>query len=111
MPVQTTTASLADVDTYRLPDGPKLNLGCGPVQPAGWVNVDGSNRAWFAARLAPVDRVLTSLGILPATEYGPQVTVFDLRGKLPYADGSVACIYSGELWEHLEVPDAANLTA
>ena len=28
---------------YIFPGGPKLNLGCGPVQPEGWINIDGSN--------------------------------------------------------------------
>ncbi len=94
-----------------VPDGPRLNLGCGPVQPEGWVNVDGSHRAWFASRLAPIDRLLVRLGLFPPTEYGPQVTVLDLRKRLPWADCTVGCVYSGELWEHFELPDATRLTA
>jgi hypothetical protein len=33
-----------------LPPGPKLNLGRGPVQLQGWINVDGSNRACESQR-------------------------------------------------------------
>jgi predicted SAM-dependent methyltransferase len=93
-----------------LPRGHKLNLGCGPVQPAGWVNIDASNRAMLASRLWPLDQLLVRLGLLPPTEYGPNVTVHDLQKPLRYADGSVACIYAGELWEHFRYADAARLT-
>ena len=93
-----------------LPPGLKLNLGCGPVQPPGWVNIDGSNRAILASRFPLVDRALVRAGVLRRTEFGPQVTIHDLTKPLPYADGSIACIYAGELWEHFELPDAAKLT-
>ncbi|HXH26026.1 MAG TPA: methyltransferase domain-containing protein [Vicinamibacterales bacterium] len=94
-----------------LPAGLKLNLGCGPVQPRGWVNVDGSNRAWLASRLPWLDRALTRLGVLPRTEFGPDVAVVDLLERFPWPPGSVACIYAGELWEHFEYPDAVRVTA
>lgn len=94
-----------------LPQGLKVNLGCGPIQPEGWVNVDGSNRAWLASRLWPLDRALVALGVLPKTEFGRNVKVHDLFKPLPFADGSVACVYAGELWEHFEYADAAKLTA
>ena len=96
---------------YPLPPGPKVNLGCGPVQPAGWVNVDGSNRAWLANRLSVLDRLLTKLGLLAPTEFGRQVKIHNLYKPLPFADNSVSCIYAGEVWEHFEYPDAVRLTA
>jgi predicted SAM-dependent methyltransferase len=95
---------------HSLPPGPKLNLGCGPVQPSGWINVDGSNRARLAAKLPWVDRMLSAAGIIPRTEFGPHIEVLDLLKPLPYKDNSVACIYSGEVWEHFEYPDAIRLT-
>lgn len=101
----------AESRSETLPAGPKLNLGCGPVQPAGWINVDGSNRARLAARVPWLDRLLTRAGILSPTEFGPQVTIHSLFKPLPYADDSVACIYAGEVWEHFELPDAVRLTA
>lgn len=93
-----------------LPPGHKFNLGCGPVQPEGWINVDASNRAKLASRLWPLDRALVRLGVLAKTEFGPQVKVHDLRKPLPYPDGAAACIYAGELWEHFEYADAVRLT-
>jgi len=95
---------------YQFPDGPKLNLGCGTVQPPGWVNIDASHRAWLAARLPHLDRLLIRLGLLPKTEFGPQVKIHNLNKPLPYGDDTVACIYGGEVWEHFEYPDAVRLT-
>lgn len=94
-----------------LPPGPKLNLGCGPVQPAGWVNVDGSGRAKLAAWLPWVDRALVAVKVLRPTEFNPRVKIHNLFRPLPYRPGSVACVYAGELWEHFEYPDAVRLTA
>lgn len=93
-----------------LPPGPKLNLGCGPVQPEGWTNIDGSNRARLAARLPRLDRLLTRVGALPPTEFGPQVMIHNLFKPLPFRSNTVACIYAGELWEHFEYADAVRLT-
>jgi len=102
---------MASADRAR-PERPlKLNLGCGPVQPEGWINVDGSNRAILAGRLGLLDRLLVRLGVLAPTEFGPQVMVHDLLKPLPFADGSVSCIYAGEVWEHFELPQAKWLTA
>ena len=92
------------------PDGLKLNLGCGPIQPAGWVNIDGSNRAFLATRLGWLDNTLSRLGVLPPTEFGNSTKYANLHKGLPYPDASVACIYAGELWEHFEYQDAFFLT-
>jgi predicted SAM-dependent methyltransferase len=102
---------MSQATATALPAGPKLNLGCGPVQPTGWVNIDGSQRAKLASRLTPLDRLLVKIGVLPPTEFGRQVTIHNLFKPLPFDDASVACIYSGELWEHFEYDDAARLTA
>src|SRR3954470_21583204 len=94
----------------RAAAGPKLNLGCGPVQPDGWINVDGSHRARLASRLPWLDRSLTRAGMLSPTEFAPRTTVSNLQKPLPWTSGSVAAIYAGELWEHFEYPDAERLT-
>ncbi|MDA8389898.1 MAG: methyltransferase domain-containing protein [Gammaproteobacteria bacterium] len=91
------------------PAGPRLNLGCGPVIADGWINVDGSRRAWLVTRLPRLDRLLTRLRVLRPTAFTPAVVHHDLRRRLPWPDGSVAAIYAGELWEHLEYPDARGL--
>jgi len=88
----------------------KLNLGCGPVQPDGWDNVDYSIRARIAGQLAPLDNLLIKLGIFSPTEFGPQVKNINLLKPLPYSTESVACIYAGELWEHLLPEDALKLS-
>ncbi|MDA8360850.1 MAG: methyltransferase domain-containing protein [Gammaproteobacteria bacterium] len=91
------------------PAGPRLNLGCGPVIADGWINVDGSRRAWLATRLPRLDALLTRLRLLPPTAFTPSVVHHDVRQPLPWRDMSVAAIYAGELWEHLEYPDARRL--
>src|SRR5262249_14378429 len=65
----------------------KLNLGCGPIQPAGWANLDGSRRAWFASRLPFADRWLVRCGLWPPTEFSAATGFVDLRRPLPWADG------------------------
>jgi predicted SAM-dependent methyltransferase len=79
--------------------GVKLNVGCGPVQPAGWINVDGSMRAWLVARLPRLDRALVRLGVLPVTDF-ENVTFERLERRWRWRDGSVDAIYAGELLEH-----------
>ena len=81
--------------------GTKLNIGCGPIQPEGWVNVDGSNRAWLASKLPWLDRALTSIGLISPTEFTRETACYDIRRGLRESDGSVSCIYCGELLEHL----------
>ena len=88
----------------------KLNLGCGPVQPSGWVNIDSSNRAILASKFSLVDKLFVRLGVLQPTEFGPQTTICNLLKPLPYADRSVDVIYAGELWEHFEYQDALRIT-
>jgi len=90
-------------------DGIKLNLGCGPVQPEGWVNIDGSMRARLASRLPPVDHLLTRVGLLSPTEFSTKTKTYDLLRSLPFSDASVDAIYAGELWEHLRPDDGKRL--
>jgi predicted SAM-dependent methyltransferase len=75
------------------------------------VNVDGSNRAWLANRLWPLDQALVRARLLPETAFGRHVRVHNLFKPLPFEDNSVACIYAGEVWEHFEYADAERLTA
>lgn len=94
----------------ELPDGQKLNLGCGPVQPVGWVNIDGSHRAYLASNLHWLDTLLVKCRLIPPTEFSKSTKYHNFFKGLPYPDSSIACIYAGELWEHFEHPDALNLT-
>src|SRR5262245_32719187 len=80
---------------------PRLNVGCGHVQPPGWVNIDGSNRAAFASRLWWLDALLVRLRLLPPTEFNRHTRTDDLTKRLRYRDNTVAAIYGGEMLEHL----------
>ena len=100
----------ADPGSYPLPRGPRVNLGCGPVMPRDWINVDGSRRAWLVAHAGGLDRLLVRLGLLRATAFQKGIVHHDLRKPLPWARDSLAAIYSGEVWEHFEYEDARRLT-
>src|SRR5580693_8409481 len=82
----------------------KLHLGCGLVQPEGWINLDGSWNAWLA-RYPALRAVIRALGLVSRSqldiEWGRDTLVHDVRKPLPFADGSIAAIYSSHLLEHL----------
>ncbi len=78
----------------------RLNLGCGHVTPEGWLNVDGSNRAWLASTLPIVDRLLTAAGLIPQSEFTGSAVYADLTKTFPWPDGSAAAVYMGEVLEH-----------
>ncbi len=99
-----------DRKLYALPSGLKLNLGCGPVQPLCWDNIDGSNRAFLASKYNFLDRLLVKTGLIPPSEFGRDTKYQNLLRGLPYEDNTVACIYAGELWEHFEYKDAIKVT-
>ncbi|WP_448874892.1 hypothetical protein [Desulfobulbus propionicus] len=99
------------MNTYKFPNGLKLNLGCGPVQPFSWVNIDGCNRAWLAKKLSCLGKLLVKLKILQSTEFSKEIPFLDLAKGLPYAGNTVACIYAGELFEHFKQDDAVKLLA
>jgi predicted SAM-dependent methyltransferase len=87
----------------------KLNLGCGPVQPPAWTNVDGSNRAWLASRLPWIDRALVAAGLLQPTEFNAQTVHTNLLRRFPWRDETVDAIYMGELLEHFTKDDAEHV--
>jgi predicted SAM-dependent methyltransferase len=87
----------------------RLNLGCGPIQPQGWINIDGSNRAWFASRFPALDRTLSKLRLLPSTEFNARTKFLNVANGLPFDNDSVHYVYAGELWEHLEHEIALSL--
>ena len=98
-----------------MPETPrKLHLGCGLVQPEGWINVDGSWNAWLARH--PILRsVAGALRLVPRSQldvaWGRDTLVHDVRKPLPFADGSIAVIYSSHLLEHLHLDEANRLLA
>jgi predicted SAM-dependent methyltransferase len=78
----------------------KLNLGCGPVQPSGWINVDNSYRARFATTAPSLDALLTKFRLIPATEFRPGLRAVNLESRLPWEEGRIDAIYGGEMLEH-----------
>lgn len=91
---------------------PRLNLGCGSIAPAGWVNVDGSWAAWLA-RHPWLGSLLKGLGIYeedPGTSPWPVgIRIHDVRKPLPFRDGSFAAVYASHLVEHLHLEETLRL--
>jgi SAM-dependent methyltransferase len=92
----------------------KLNLGCGPMAPANWTNVDGSWNAWMSHH-DHVRKVLTAFRVIGENNSGAQWNVrplvHDLTKPLPFADNKVSVIYGAHVLEHLYLADARRLLA
>jgi len=89
----------------------RLNLGCGHVTPEGWINVDGSNRAWLASKFPLVDRILVSLRIIRPTEFSSKTKFANLLKRFPWEDNSIDAIYMGEILEHFTKSEAQHVIA
>jgi predicted SAM-dependent methyltransferase len=94
-------ATTADPTEVR---GAKLHLGCGSIVVDGWINIDNSPGV-ILARAPFVKRGLRRVGVLTQeqedAEFPAGIVRVDLRGGLPYRDGSADAIYSSHLIEHL----------
>jgi ubiquinone/menaquinone biosynthesis C-methylase UbiE len=89
----------------------RVNLGCGPNAPSGWLNVDGS----WNARLSnhPYFRkALETVGVIDANQgaqWRVRPLVHDLTKPLPFPSDSVSAIYASHVLEHLYRRDAQML--
>ena len=105
---------MSETSKWVLKDEPKLNLGCGPNAPAGWVNVDGSWNAWMSNH-TNVRKVLTAFGVIGKNNSGApwnvRPLVHDLTKPLPFAENAVCVIYGAHVIEHLYLADAQRLLA
>jgi predicted SAM-dependent methyltransferase len=83
-----------------IPEGPRLNVGSGPVTAPAWINIDGSWQARLAGHrwLAPV--VSAALGV-EVGHWPRGIRYRDVRRGLGYADRSVAIVYASHVLEHL----------
>lgn len=83
-----------------LPQGPMVNVGSGPSNPSGWINIDGSAQAWFAAH--PVFARTAALLTGRQVGHWPKGVVYrDVRRGLGFAPASVAAVFSSHFVEHL----------
>jgi ubiquinone/menaquinone biosynthesis C-methylase UbiE len=89
----------------------KVNLGCGPNPPAGWLNVDGSWNAWFAHH--PLLRKMAQTAGIIKPNQGAQwkvrPLVHDLTRSLPFQANTITAIYASHVLEHLYQVDARKL--
>ena len=83
-----------------LPGGPMVNVGSGPASPAGWINIDGSAQAWFAAHPA-FARLAARLTGRQVGHWPSDVVYRDVRKGLGFPQGSVAAVFSSHFVEHL----------
>lgn len=94
------------------PTGPKLHLGCGPITPSGWINVDGSWNAWLSKR-GWLAGLLRGLKVVPQQDsdrqWNSNIKIHDVRRPLPFPDNSIAAIYASHLLEHLYLDEAVRL--
>ncbi len=81
-----------------------LHLGCGLTAPDEWLNVDGSWNAWLAQR-PRLKRTLTRMRLVPKSQmdipWPTNVTIADVRRKLPFPEGVFDAAYASHLLEHL----------
>jgi predicted SAM-dependent methyltransferase len=88
----------------------KLNLGCGDVQPEGWINVDYS----LGARLSKIPLYNSINRVVKLFDIGSdgsprlwdsKVFIWNLIKPFPWKDGSVTYIYSSHTLEHFSRQD------
>jgi SAM-dependent methyltransferase len=89
----------------------RVNLGCGPNAPTGWVNVDGS----WNARLSNhpfLRKTLVAVGVISANQgaqWRVRPLVHDLTKPLPFESNSISAIYGSHVLEHLYREHAQRL--
>lgn len=91
----------------------RVNLGCGPDAPAGWLNVDGSWNAWFSNHRS-LRKLLQTLGLIKpgvGANWKVRPLVHDLTKPLPFETNGVSAIYGSHVLEHLYHADARKLLA
>lgn len=90
----------------------KLHIGCGPITPEGWINLDGSWNAWMAKHpflrwSIGKSRIVSSKKT--SIPWNREVLVHDVRKGLPFPDNHFRAIYASHLLEHLYLDEANRL--
>jgi SAM-dependent methyltransferase len=89
----------------------RLNLGCGPNAPPGWLNVDGSWNAWFSNH-PYLRKTLEAVGVINpnhGAQWKIRPLVHDLTEALPFRENSFSSVYASHVLEHLYLADAQRL--
>jgi ubiquinone/menaquinone biosynthesis C-methylase UbiE len=110
-PVLTASVAQRDADGMNSATLPRLNLGCGPNAPDGWLNVDGSWNAWFSHH-RHLRKALVTVGLIPpnfGADWKVRPIVHDLTKPLPFAANSISAVYASHVLEHLYLVDAQRL--
>lgn len=89
----------------------RVNLGCGPLAPANWINVDGSWNAWFTHHPG-LRKFFETIGFFrkgSGGRWSVRPLVHDITKPLPFATNSISAIYGSHVFEHLYRSDAIRL--
>lgn len=91
---------------------PKINVGCGMMPTAGWINYDNSPsvrlaRLPFAARLLKRFGLINGYHVDYITFCSRHEIKFANAQRLPLAASSVSVVYSSHMFEHLDRERAA----
>ena len=81
----------------------KLNLGCGSQVPDGWINVDYAMGARFMK--IPLFRAFNKKLKIFNLDWNERIYLHDLTKKFPWADSSIAIVYSSHTLEHFSKED------
>ena len=89
----------------------RLNLGCGPNAPLGWVNIDRSPSMILDSVPGAKWALHHVIGLHPGhlVKWPRGIRRHDVTKGLPFADGSVSAIYSSHTLEHLYLDDAERV--
>ena len=82
----------------------KLNLGCGSVRPAGWINTDSSLNAHL--QRIPVVGTLVQKVFRTVEYQNNNVVYMNLNKRWNYPSNSVDVVYASHLFEHLTLASA-----
>src|ERR1022692_225755 len=89
----------------------RINLGCGPHAPRGWVNIDRSPSMVLDAIPGAKWTLHRVIGLQPGhlVKWPKGISHHDITKGLPFADRTVSAIYSSHTLEHLYLDDAQQL--
>jgi predicted SAM-dependent methyltransferase len=87
-----------------------VNVGCGLVAPADWINLDGSLSVLLGNHPL-IERVAGRVLGLSKAAWPSGIRHWDVRDGLPFGDGGVDGVYASHFLEHLSYRDAGAFLA